>query len=70
MAAWEVAQQIPTGLVHVNDQTVGDHAHIPFGGMGSSGNGGRVGGAAANLEAFTELQCRATIQGPIQQYPF
>ncbi|WP_016882340.1 MULTISPECIES: aldehyde dehydrogenase family protein [unclassified Rhodococcus (in: high G+C Gram-positive bacteria)] len=69
MAAWEVAQQIPTGLVHINDQTVGDHAHIPFGGMGFSGNGGRVGGAAANLEAFTELQW-ATIQGPIQQYPF
>lgn len=69
MAAWDVARRIPTGLVHVNDQTVGDFAHVPFGGMGSSGNGGRVGGAAANIEAFTELQW-ATIQGPIQQYPF
>ncbi|MGW5644276.1 aldehyde dehydrogenase family protein [Saccharopolyspora sp. NPDC003752] len=69
MAAWEVAKQIPSGLVHVNDQTVGDHAHIPFGGVGASGNGGRVGGAEANLESFTETQW-VTIQGKIQQYPF
>ncbi|MDA3644999.1 benzaldehyde dehydrogenase [Saccharopolyspora indica] len=69
MQAWEVAKRIPSGLVHVNDQTVGDHAHIPFGGVKASGNGGRVGGAEANLEAFTETQW-VTIQGPIQQYPF
>lgn len=69
MAAWAVAKQIPSGLVHINDQTVADQAHIPFGGVGASGNGGRVGGAAANIEAFTETQW-VTIQGPIQRYPF
>ncbi|SFB05380.1 benzaldehyde dehydrogenase (NAD+) [Amycolatopsis marina] len=69
MAAWDVARRIPSGLVHINDQTVGDSAHVPFGGVGASGNGGRVGGAVANLEAFTETQW-ATIQGPIQRYPF
>ncbi|QUH03345.1 aldehyde dehydrogenase family protein [Saccharopolyspora erythraea] len=69
MRAWEVAKQIPSGLVHVNDQTVGDQPHIPFGGVRDSGNGGRIGGAAANVEAFTETQW-VTIQGSIQQYPF
>lgn len=69
MQAWEVAKQIPSGVVHINDQTVGDQAHIPFGGVRASGNGGRIGGATANIEAFTETQW-ATIQATIQQYPF
>lgn len=56
MKGLEIAQRIPAGLVHVNDQTVGDEAVVPFGGVGSSGNGGRVGGIAANLDAFTETQ--------------
>ena len=34
-----LAQQIHSGMVHVNDQTVNDEATIPFGGMGASGNG-------------------------------
>ncbi len=56
MRGLEVAQRIPAGLVHINDQTVGDEATVPFGGLGASGNGGRVGGIAANLDAFTETQ--------------
>lgn len=56
MKGLEIAQRIPAGLVHVNDQTVGDEAVVPFGGVGSSGNGGRVGGIGANLDAFTETQ--------------
>ncbi|GAA2784950.1 aldehyde dehydrogenase family protein [Saccharopolyspora taberi] len=69
MQAWEVAKRIPSGLVHINDQTVADHPHIPFGGVKHSGNGGRIGTAAANIESFTETQW-VTIQGPVQQYPF
>jgi benzaldehyde dehydrogenase (NAD) len=65
----ELAQQIPTGLVHINDQTVGDEAVIPFGGMASSGNGGRVGGIGANLDAFTETQW-VTAQSALPVYPF
>ena len=69
MRGLELAQQIPTGLVHINDQTVGDEAVIPFGGMASSGNGGRVGGIGANLDAFTETQW-VTAQSALPVYPF
>jgi benzaldehyde dehydrogenase (NAD) len=56
-------------LVDINDQTVADEATIPFGGVGASGNGGRLGGARANLEAFTETQW-VTIRGDLPAYPF
>ena len=65
----EIAERIPTGLVHINDQTVADEATIPFGGVGASGTGGRLGGARANLEAFTETQW-VTIRGDLPAYPF
>jgi benzaldehyde dehydrogenase (NAD) len=64
-----IAERIPAGLVHINDQTVNDEATIPFGGMGSSGNGGRLGGARANLDAFTETQW-VTVRGDLPAYPF
>ncbi len=51
-----LADRIPTGIVHINDQTVGDEAVAPFGGLGASGTGSRFGGAAANIEAFTETR--------------
>ena len=54
-AALAIADRVPVGLVHVNDQTVNDDPNAPFGGMGSSGFG-RVGGVRANAEAFTETQ--------------
>jgi benzaldehyde dehydrogenase (NAD) len=53
-AGLALAERIPSGLVHINDQTVNDEATIPFGGVRDSGNGARHGGTAANLEAFTE----------------
>jgi benzaldehyde dehydrogenase (NAD) len=65
----QIAERIPAGLVHINDQTVNDEATIPFGGVGSSGNGGRLGGAKANLDAFTETQW-VTIRGDLPGYPF
>jgi len=68
-AALEMAERIPSGIVHINDQTVGDEVVAPFGGVGSSGTGSRFGGASANVEAFTETQW-LTMQGTIQQYPF
>ncbi|MFE3741800.1 benzaldehyde dehydrogenase [Streptomyces sp. NPDC059134] len=51
----ELADRIPTGIVHINDQTVNDEAVAPFGGIAASGTGARFGGEA-NLEAFTELR--------------
>jgi benzaldehyde dehydrogenase (NAD) len=65
----ELADRIPSGIVHINDQTVGDEAHAPFGGVKDSGTGSRFGGAAANIEAFTEGQW-VTLQREITQYPF
>jgi benzaldehyde dehydrogenase (NAD) len=69
MAALAIAERIPSGIVHINDQTVGDEAVAPFGGVGASGTGSRFGGGSANVEAFTEAQW-LTMQGKIQQYPF
>ncbi|MGW2038740.1 aldehyde dehydrogenase family protein [Streptomyces virginiae] len=51
----DLAERIPTGIAHVNDQTVNDEAVAPFGGVGASGTGARFGGEA-NLDAFTELR--------------
>ena len=64
-----IAERIPSGLVHINDQTVNDEATVPFGGVRSSGNGGRLGGARANLDAFTETQW-VTVRGDLPAYPF
>ena len=69
MAAVAMADRIPSGIVHINDQTVSDEATIPFGGVGWSGTGARLGGAQANLDAFTETQW-LTLQGDITRYPF
>jgi benzaldehyde dehydrogenase (NAD) len=63
-----LADRIPTGIVHINDQTVNDEAVAPFGGVGDSGTGARFGGTA-NLDAFTE-QRWITIRGEIPEYPF
>ena len=65
----EIAARIPSGIVHINDQTVSDEAVIPFGGVGASGTGSRFGGAAANIEAFTETQW-VTMRSEIPDYPF
>ena len=45
MRGLELADQIPTGIVHINDQTVNDEANVPFGGVGASGTGARFGGS-------------------------
>src|SRR5579863_6364987 len=68
MRGLELARRIPTGIVHINDQTVDDEPNIPFGGIFDSGTGTRFGGTA-NLEAFTETRW-VTVQGDIAPYPF
>ena len=37
-AGLEMARRIPTGIVHINDQTVNDEANAPFGGVGVVGD--------------------------------
>jgi benzaldehyde dehydrogenase (NAD) len=68
MRGLALAERIPTGIVHINDQTVNDEAVAPFGGVLDSGTGARFGGAA-NLDAFTE-QRWITLRGDIPAYPF
>ena len=43
MKALTIADRIPTGIVHVNDQTIGDEVVNPFGGVKETG-GARLGG--------------------------
>ena len=69
MKALALAERIPTGIVHINDQTVNDEANVPFGGVRSSGTGSRFGGAAANVEAFTDIRW-VTVRGDIAPFPF
>ncbi len=67
--AMQVADAVPSGIVHINEQTVSDEANVPFGGVGASGTGSRFGGAEANLEAFSETQW-LTVRSQIAPYPF
>lgn len=63
-----ISQRLKTGMVHINDQTVNNEFHVPFGGMGSSSNGGRFGGPA-NVHEFTQSQWLSIMDQPIL-YPF
>jgi len=67
--AMKLADRLESGKVHINEQTVSDEPNSPFGGVKDSGNGGRIGGATANMEAFTELQW-LTMRPEIAPYPF
>ena len=62
-----LAQQVDAGIVHVNDQPVGDEPQMPFGGVKDSG-WGRFGGQAVTDE-FTELRW-VTIQSGTHPFPF
>ncbi len=53
-SAIEYAQQIQSGMVHINGPSISDEAHVPFGGLGDSGFGRE--GTEADLESFTELK--------------
>jgi benzaldehyde dehydrogenase (NAD) len=66
--ALALGNRLDTGLLHINDQTVADEPHVPFGGTGASGNGTRIGGPA-NWEEFTQWQW-LTIKEKPNSYPF
>ena len=57
---FSLAQLVESGIVHINDQPVGDEPQMPFGGVKDSG-WGRFGGQAV-IDEFTELRW-ITIQG-------
>jgi acyl-CoA reductase-like NAD-dependent aldehyde dehydrogenase len=62
-----LAQRIEAGIVHVNDQPVGDEPQMPFGGVKDSGFG-RFGGSAV-VDEFTELRW-ITVQRGSHPFPF
>jgi acyl-CoA reductase-like NAD-dependent aldehyde dehydrogenase len=62
-----LAQRLETGIVHVNDQPVGDEPQMPFGGVKDSG-WGRFGGRAV-IDEFTELRW-VTIASGSHPFPF
>lgn len=65
--AMKMAEQIQSGICHINGPTVNDEPQMPFGGVKASGYG-RFGGKAAIAE-FTDLRW-VTIEDPNQHYPF
>jgi acyl-CoA reductase-like NAD-dependent aldehyde dehydrogenase len=62
-----LADRLQAGIVHVNDQPVGDEPQMPFGGVKDSG-WGRFGGQAA-VDEFTELKW-VTVQSGTRPFPF
>ncbi len=66
--AQRIGDQLNSGMLHINDQTVNDECVNPFGGCGCSGNGGNIGGPA-NWENFSQLRW-VTVQGAAHPYPF
>ncbi|MFH0178767.1 aldehyde dehydrogenase family protein [Streptomyces cacaoi] len=62
-----VARRIHTGIVHINDQTVADEPHAPFGGVKATGYG-RFGGRWG-IEAFSSTRW-VTLATQHAHYPF
>ncbi|AIT82177.1 aldehyde dehydrogenase family protein [Novosphingobium pentaromativorans] len=65
--ALAIGERLRVGIVHVNDQTIGDEAVNPIAGWGASGNGSGVGGPA-NWDEFSRWQWY-TIKDSPPPYP-
>ncbi|MBO8140739.1 MAG: aldehyde dehydrogenase family protein [Firmicutes bacterium] len=63
----QLAGRLETGMAHINDSSMHDEPHAPFGGIKASGLG-RHGGKAA-IEAFTETRW-ISLQAERRHYPF
>ena len=66
--AMRIAEQVKTGIVHINDQTVLHEVFGPIGGMGASGNGARSGGPSV-MDEYSQWQW-ITVNEDIPAYPF
>ncbi len=60
-SAMQFVHGVKSGMVHVNGSSLHDEPHVPFGGVGESGQGRE--GSEADIEAMTEWKW-ATIQLP------
>ncbi|HEX7081311.1 MAG TPA: aldehyde dehydrogenase family protein [Gammaproteobacteria bacterium] len=61
-----IARRLRTGMAHVNDSSVHDEPHVPFGGVGASGLGRH--GGRAGIEQFTETRW-ITLERGGRHYP-
>ena len=61
-----VARRLHTGMAHVNDSSVNDEPHVPFGGVGASGLGRH--GGKAGIDQFTEMRW-ITLERGGRHYP-
>jgi aldehyde dehydrogenase (NAD+) len=61
-----IAQRLRTGMSHINDCSVHDEPHVPFGGIGASGVGRH--GGKPGIDTFTELRW-ITLERGGRHYP-
>lgn len=65
--ALSIGERLKVGILHINDQTVGEEVVNPIAGWGASGNGTGIGGPA-NWDEFTQWQW-VTIKEAPPPYP-
>lgn len=65
--ALDLSMRLESGMVHVNDTTISDEPHVPFGGVKNSGFG-REGGRYS-IEEMTEVKW-ITLQMGKRAFPF
>jgi aldehyde dehydrogenase (NAD+) len=61
-----VARRLNTGMAHINDSSVNDEPHVPFGGVRASGLGRH--GGKAGIDQFTEMRW-ITLERGGRHYP-
>ena len=61
-----IAKRLHTGMAHINDSSVNDEPHVPFGGVGFSGLGRH--GGRAGIDQFTEMRW-ITLERGGRHYP-
>jgi aldehyde dehydrogenase (NAD+) len=61
-----VARRLRTGMALINDSSVNDEPHVPFGGVGFSGLGRH--GGKAGIDQFTEMRW-ITLERGGRHYP-
>jgi aldehyde dehydrogenase (NAD+) len=62
----DVARRLHTGMAHINDSSVNDEPHVPFGGIGASGLGRH--GGKQGIDTFTETRW-ITLERGGRHYP-
>jgi acyl-CoA reductase-like NAD-dependent aldehyde dehydrogenase len=67
-AALDAASRVRSGIIHINDQGIGDEPMAPFGGVKNSGYG-KFGGTAG-IESFTQQRWVTIQHNGRPAYPF